>query len=323
VFMLTRPGLDISIDGAELFAVRITLTAALSELSYRVVESPIRHGAAGRAWQSLKHLRRPSMWPSGLRPLGVGSAACAGIVFLGITVASASSPVPPSYLAVPAVNIVSWSQPGGHTPTPRPTPPPVTGPSSAEAPLPPGQDVPALPPAAPETPPPSTAEPGLQPPPPLPSPPSRVFAVGDSVMLGAAPWLSEAIPNAEIDAAVSRQVSEGIAVLEARHAAGTLGDLVIVHLGTNGSFTSGQFDRIMEVLSGVQRVVFVNLRVPRDWEAGDNAIIAEGVQRHPNAVLADWHTVASARPEFFYDDSIHLNPDGATFYSQLIAAFTR
>lgn len=142
-------------------------------------------------------------------------------------------------------------------------------------------------------------------------------------MLGAAPWLSEAIPNAEIDAAVSRQVSEGIDVLEARQSAGTLGDVVIVHLGTNGSFTGAQFDRIMEIAGSVQRVVFVNLRVPRDWEAGDNAILSEGVQRYPNAVLVDWHAFAMEHPEYFYDDSIHLNPEGATYYAALIAASSR
>lgn len=322
VFMLTRPGLDVSVDGAELFAMRIAITALLSECSYRLVESPVRNGAAGRAWQSIKRLRKPAMWPAGLRPLGAGSAAFAGMVFLGITVASASPPQPPSYLAVPAVNIVSWSQPADETPAPSPTPSRSADPSPSPTPVATEVQDPATPTPASETPG-VPAMPALEPPPPLPSPPARIFAVGDSVMLGAAPWLSEAMPNAEIDAAVSRQVSQGIAVLEARQAAGTLGDLVIVHLGTNGSFTSGQLDRIMEVLSGVQRVVFVNLRVPRDWESGDNAIIAEGVQRHPNAVLVDWHSVASARPEFFYDDSIHLNPEGAAFYSQLIAAFTR
>ncbi len=112
-------------------------------------------------------------------------------------------------------------------------------------------------------------------------------------------------------------------MLEARQAAGTLGDLVIVHLGTNGSFTSGEFDRIMEIAGGAQRVVFVNLRVPRDWEGGDNAILAEGVQRYPNAVLVDWHSVAVEHPEYFYDDGIHLNPEGATNYAALIAASSR
>jgi hypothetical protein len=138
-------------------------------------------------------------------------------------------------------------------------------------------------------------------------------------MLGAAGALAGAIGNAEVDAAVSRQVSDGVAVLEGRQQAGTLGDAVVIHLGTNGSFTSGQFDRIMEVLAGVERVVFVNLRVPRDWESGDNATLAEGVARYQNAVLVDWHAVANEHPEYFYEDEIHLNPEGAAAYSALVA----
>jgi lysophospholipase L1-like esterase len=150
-----------------------------------------------------------------------------------------------------------------------------------------------------------------------------VFAIGDSVMLGAASQLAAAVPNSEVDAAVSRQVSEGITVLEARREAGTLGDVVIVHLGTNGSFTGSEFDQIMGTLAGVRRAVFVNLKVPRDWEGADNAILADGVTRYSNALLVDWHTFAGAHPELFYDDNIHLNPDGALYYAQLIAGYTR
>jgi lysophospholipase L1-like esterase len=199
------------------------------------------------------------------------------------------------------------------TASPTPTPVPATATATRE-------------PAAPETAaatPPQTEPPSLtpvaSPPPPLASPPQRVFALGDSVMLGAAPALEAAIPNLEVDAAVSRQVSAGIGILSARQAAGTLGDVVIIHLGTNGTFTSGEFDQMMSILSGVQRVVFVNLKMPRDWESGDNSVIAAGVSRYPNAVLVDWHDTGDAHPEFFYDDAIHLRPDGAASYARLIA----
>jgi hypothetical protein len=68
-------------------------------------------------------------------------------------------------------------------------------------------------------------------------------------------------------------------------------------------------------------VVFVNLKVPRDWEGPNNTVIAEGVARYPNTVLVDWHTASVDRPDFFWDDAIHLRPEGAQYYAQLIAAF--
>jgi hypothetical protein len=329
VFMLTRPDFDVPVYGATLLALRLAITAVIAEASYRLVESPVRDGAVGRAWGSLKRARRPSLWPAGLRPLAATGAAGAGVIFLGLTVASATPPPPPSYLAVPAVHIYSWSQSGSPTPSAAPTASPVTPPASPSAtPLAttPAPQTPSRAPSEQPATPPATASPTAPPtptpPPPLATPPTRIFAVGDSVMLGAANALTDKVPNVEVDAAVSRQVSEGIDVLEARRQAGTLGDVVIIHLGTNGSFTSGQFDEIMSVLHGVPRVVFVNLKVPRDWEGADNQTIADGVTRYPNAILVDWHTFGDAHPDFFYDDGIHLQPDGASFYAQLIGVYT-
>jgi lysophospholipase L1-like esterase len=49
-------------------------------------------------------------------------------------------------------------------------------------------------------------------------------------------------------------------------------------------------------------------------------MIAEGVRRYPNAVLADWHAASADRPELFVDDGIHLQPEGQRVYADLIAA---
>ena len=53
---------------------------------------------------------------------------------------------------------------------------------------------------------------------------------------------------------------------------------------------------MMQAAAGVTRVVFVNVDVPRPWEAADNAVLAAGVARYPGvAVLADWYAL-SVRP---------------------------
>jgi hypothetical protein len=148
-----------------------------------------------------------------------------------------------------------------------------------------------------------------------------VTAIGDSVMLGAANTLAPTIGNIEVDAAVGRQVSAAIDTLKGYRDAGRLGEVVVVHMGNNGTFSAGQFDEMMQVLANVRRVVFVNLKVPRDWEGPNNTVIAEGVARYPNTVLVDWHTASVDRPDFFWSDAIHLRPEGAQYYAQLIAAF--
>jgi hypothetical protein len=48
--------------------------------------------------------------------------------------------------------------------------------------------------------------------------------------------------------------------------------------------------------------------------------LAEGVARYPNAVLVDWHAASIDHPDFFWGDGIHLRPEGAQAYAQLIAA---
>ncbi len=155
---------------------------------------------------------------------------------------------------------------------------------------------------------------------PTPTPARPVLALGDSVMVGAVNQLEGAIPGIQINAAESRQVSAGIGLLQASRAAGRLPPVVVVHLGTNGTFSVRQFNQIMQILAGAQRVVFVNDRVPRPWEGPNNAVLAQGVKRYPNSVLLDWRAASAAHPEYFWGDGIHLRPGGAAAYAELIAA---
>ncbi|NWJ46176.1 MAG: hypothetical protein HXX08_09880 [Chloroflexi bacterium] len=148
----------------------------------------------------------------------------------------------------------------------------------------------------------------------------RIFAVGDSVMLGASAALESTFPNIVIDAAVSRQAFVGINILNTQRARGALGDVVVVHLGNNGTFSQADFDDLMDVLSDVGEVVIINNKVPRSWEDSNNALLAANAKRYSNVVLINWHDFGYANPQFFWDDGIHLRPDGAKAYAQLIAS---
>jgi hypothetical protein len=151
----------------------------------------------------------------------------------------------------------------------------------------------------------------------------RVTAVGDSVMLGAATTLRDTIGDTRLgfNAAESRQFSAGVDTLQALRDEGQLGDEVVVQLGTNGSINPDDFDRMMNVLKGVKKVIVVNAKVPRIWEDQVNEVLAEGVKKYKNAVLVDWHAIAGEHPEFFWDDGFHLRPEGAQYYAQLIAGY--
>ncbi len=128
------------------------------------------------------------------------------------------------------------------------------------------------------------------------------------------------MPGVRIDALVSRQVSAALQILQVRKAAGQLGSVVIVHLGTNGTFSVRQFDEMMAILHDERRVVFVNVKVPRVWEAPNNTVLEDGVKRYANAVLVNWHSTGTAHPAWFWGDGIHLRPDGAAAYAAMIKA---
>jgi hypothetical protein len=123
-----------------------------------------------------------------------------------------------------------------------------------------------------------------------------------------------------MDASVSRHTPEALEVIRTLHAAWQLGDEFVLHLGTNGPITDGQFDEIMQLLGGVKRVVVVNTKVARAWEQQVNDTLARGVQRYQNAVLFDWHAAASEHPEYLVSDGVHLSTDGARYYSLVIAS---
>jgi lysophospholipase L1-like esterase len=160
-------------------------------------------------------------------------------------------------------------------------------------------------------------------------PPPAVTAIGDSVMLGAANQLigaidgmlgTPAIPHVTtVDAAESRQFFTGVDVIQDYKNRGALGQDVIVQLGTNGTVDPGDFDRMMGLLADRNKVVIINAKVPRPWEQQVNDTLAAGVKKYKNAVLLDWHGYAGQHPEFFYDDGIHLRPEGAAAYAQFVS----
>ena len=150
----------------------------------------------------------------------------------------------------------------------------------------------------------------------------QVTAVGDSVMLDYQDPLKTAIPGINVDAAVSRQWSDGESILQTLKSDGQLGADVIVGLGTNGPITDADFDSMMAILGGASRVVFVHVHVDRPWQDPNNAVLASGATRYPNVVVADWATLAAQNPGWFGADGTHLAIDGsgADQLAQLVAS---
>jgi hypothetical protein len=138
-------------------------------------------------------------------------------------------------------------------------------------------------------------------------------------MVGAADALNQSIPNLGIDAVEGRQMDDLIATARTLQAEGALGQIVVVQMGANGTVSAAQFNTLMQ-LFGQRSVIVLNAKVPRWWQDPNDAVIAAGVKRDPHAVLIDWRAASSSHPDFFYEDGIHLRPEGATFYANLVAS---
>ncbi len=142
-------------------------------------------------------------------------------------------------------------------------------------------------------------------------------------MLGAAAPLNDAINAIKpgvVDAQQNLQFSAGVDKLQTYADTGQLPtDVVVVHLGTNGTVNPDDFTRMMGILAHVRKVVVLTAKAPRPWEEQVNDTINTEAKKYKNVTVVDWHSIGDAHPEFFYDDAIHLRPEGAAFYAQLVA----
>ena len=161
----------------------------------------------------------------------------------------------------------------------------------------------------------ATADPVTESPSSAPIGPS-IIAIGDSVMLGAR-WVMKKNGIAIVDARKSRQAAAGPALLRKRGS--KLPVNVVVHLGSNGTFTRDACEAMITAAGPTRRVFFLTLAVPRSWEAKNNAVIRGCVAAHSGrAFIIDWHAMAAKHPKWVYSDGIHLRPAGAKGYARMI-----
>jgi peptidoglycan/LPS O-acetylase OafA/YrhL len=149
---------------------------------------------------------------------------------------------------------------------------------------------------------------------------SQITAVGDSVMLASAAELQAEFPGITIDAAVSRGMRAAPEILAAQRAAGTLRDVVVVGLGTNGEISPADLAAIMRVIGPTRELIMVNAFADRDWTAGVNAQLADFSTHRSRVALADWHDAIAPHVDVLAGDGIHPGPTGGAIYADTVAA---
>lgn len=284
IFMITRPGFDVPWNTPVTFTIRLALTFGIAELSYRYVEMPIR---------KLGY----RVWMRGItRKLGVATPRVATAIAVGVFAA---------FAALTAVLVLSAG--AGEQGTVIAS----SGDETGEVIVSPVETTTTLQSISVAT----TLVPSIAP---SQGAASYTF-IGDSVLLGAKPAVESVFgPDAVVDALESRQFKHADDVARELRTTGELGDIVVLHLGTNGAFNSDTWDEVMTELSDRDRVIVLTVNVPRRWEPIVNAAIRDGHERWPEVEIIDYKSFADAHPELYGSDGVHLTVAGRTLYANFI-----
>jgi peptidoglycan/LPS O-acetylase OafA/YrhL len=302
IFMVTRPGIDVPWSEPVAFAVRLALTLGVAELSYRLVEMPIRRGALGRAWQAFR-----SGSKTGLRAMGTLVAAGLVTVLAGtVAIALVANPGTGRDAVAPDVAEAMGIADGGplevsidddDTPdepaTSAPTGDLDTASTNSSEPT--GPTLEEI-----------RAENG------------PVSVLGDSVVLGARDAITEAMPGAGVDAEVSRMPGAFTGRVKKLNRRDKLANTVVIHPASNGVINEEILRKILDPLQDYEKVVIVNASVPRSWEKPNNRLINKITKDYPNVVVADWNAEADGKSEYFVSDGVHLTKQGAAAFAELI-----
>lgn len=325
IYQVVRKQAAIGLSPAT-FVLCLAVTAALTELSYQYIEMPIRRGRL-REWA--KGDPRPKNRVVRRRRQLVAAAGAATLmsvsfatVSMGLAdqecvtrqecdnqaAAEALAKQPNSVLTLPPAPSAATTT---TTIDPQPTSTDAPGvadptasspaPTTASTAVPASQPIPATTAAAP------TGVP--------------VFAIGESVMLGALPQLQAG--GITVDAQVSRQGIGTAELLEALAPQGVIPPIVVIQTGTNGSVSSNTLGRIMAQLPPERTplVVFLTVKAPKGWIEPNNAKIRDLPSHYPNVRVVDWQAAASAiEGELSASDGgVHLSTAHAKqFYANLV-----
>jgi hypothetical protein len=278
-----------SIEFVLLFALALVIT----EASYRFIEMPVRTGGLREAWNKFRHSRLDSDREKRQTIFAIGVVSAVIPIFALVSLATAQVKLDDIGQSLVdgesgVVNVLTSTTLAVSTIT---TVPGTTGVVDTVVPSP------------------STTT--------LDGQVIEIIAIGDSVMLGAANVLTER--GITVDALKSRPFRQALEICNYLKSVNRLGEIVVIHLGTNNYVDQKTLDEIMVPLSEVNTVVFVTNYVPtRKWQVNNNKLIRAMPEIYGNVKILDWYTIAKAHPEYLYGDEIHLNPTGQAVYADLI-----
>ncbi|WP_188836418.1 acyltransferase family protein [Flexivirga endophytica] len=335
---MTRPGLDLPWPDWQVFLLRVALTLALTEATYRLIESPVRRNGWPALWHRLREWRVGPARGSALAqafglvlvaaicaPAGIAaphqSAYAAGAVYVQCTTrADGTSRLPTNAPAgARCAPGASGTTAAGPAPTRSGVPHSSAGTEHASATH--TTEAAGQTPRPTATPLPTTRQ--AVPPPPRDADQLRSISLavyGDSVPLGAVPELTGEFASVANHAVEGEQAWDLLPELNGDARSGALdGKVVLLHTGDNGLIPESQLRQALDALRGARRVIVATPHTPREWESHDVALLRSVVPDYGNTRLMDWNAAVTDRSSWLWSDGIHLTASGGQAYAHLVA----
>jgi peptidoglycan/LPS O-acetylase OafA/YrhL len=288
-------------------ALAITVTAAA--LSYRFVEQPIRKNGFRATFAAIA-LRWPHAVPRRLGRVATILAVALVVAGSGFGTVAALGADPGQSDAEMQIQrgqaAISEKQPSAGSEASKTPAAQGSGTQSPGAQSPGPQD-PAAAAPVPETRTPAALPGGDQ-----------IAAIGDSVMLASAAGLQEAFPGIQINAVVSRQMSQLPSIVQGMKTDGTLRPIIIIGLGTNGPIDRASLDEARSVVGPRTQLVLVNVQAPRGWMDGVDATLSQYAQQYRDVELANWRDAIAGQLGLLARDQIHPGSRGGEIYAGVI-----
>ncbi len=278
--------------------LELAVIVGVSELSYRFVENPLRHGALGRALQAW---RDGELVGPRLQTVKLATAAC--VVLLAsagtalalvpdatsqglLTAADLAGGVSEGTLATTSSDDSSSAKTASDTGSADASIASATDDASDDG------DVEVT---------------GYEP-----------LMIGDSVSIGLTDLFHEAYPGGCLDACGNRQIAMGQSVYDYYRDRNEVGSNVIIALGTNGSFDTDGLEALVADIGSDRTIWIITNRVPASWQRTTNQTINEVAANHDNINVIDWESYSEGHDDWVGEDGIHLTLDGRRAYMQMI-----
>lgn len=304
------------------WVLTVIVTFSVAAASYRWVESPVQRLGFRGAYERLA-AALTTVTPDGAVRLRRRGTVAGSVMLASVALTVAAVATAPHVSSVEEQieqgMVVAGATPTGEVPGTPAVPDDGTSPeapATSPAPADPAPTDSATQGPATDAP---TQSPAAEPEPaPEPATGADLTIIGDSVTLASADRIVAALPDASIDAEVSRSMAAAPSMLAALEGKGRLRDVVVLSLATNTTLKDSLVADVMKVVGPDRKVILVNAYGNRTWISGTNKALARAAKKYPNVVVADWAAAISKHGEDLAADGIHPKPSGAKIYARVI-----